>query len=417
MQVHLSAPLLPLHSQFTLNGTGAYTGGTFSAPAGLTINNSTGEITPSTSTPGTYTVTYNIPASSGCAAVNVITSVTITSLPTVSISYAGTPFCRSLTTAQAVTRTGTGAFAGGTYTASPVGLTINSSTGAITPSSSTAGTYTVTYSTPASGGCPAVTATTSVTITAVPTANNFLCRCTFLHITYNCHRPVTINGTGAYTGGTFSAPPGLSINSSTGEIIPSTSTPGSYTVTYNIPASAGCAAVNVTTSVTITAPPTVSISYAGIPYCRSLTIAQPVTRTGTGAFAGGAYTASPAGLTISSSTGSITPSSSTPGTYTVTYTTPASGGCPAVIATTSVTITAVPTATISYAGAPFCTSLTTAQPVTLNGTGAYTGGTFSAPAGLTINSSSGEITPSTSTPGTYTVTYNILHRQDALLLT
>ena len=35
--------------------------------------------------------------------------------------------------------------------------------------------------------------------------------------------------------------------------------------------------------------------------------------------------------------------------------------------TTSVTITALPTATISYAGTPFCTSLATAQSVTLTG--------------------------------------------------
>src|SRR6185369_10348533 len=40
--------------------------------------------------------------------------------PTASISYA-TPFCADLTTLQTVTLTGTGAFTGGTYSASPVG--------------------------------------------------------------------------------------------------------------------------------------------------------------------------------------------------------------------------------------------------------------------------------------------------------
>ena len=68
--------------------------------------------------------------------------------------------------------------------------------------------------------------------------------------------------------------------------------------------------------------------------------------------------------------------------------------------TTSVTITAVPTATISYVGAPFCTSLVAAQSVTLTGTGAYTGGTYSSTAGLTIDGTTGAITPSTSTAGT-----------------
>jgi len=50
----------------TLTGTA---GGTYSSTAGLTINSSTGAITPSTSAAGTYTVTYNIPASGGCASI------------------------------------------------------------------------------------------------------------------------------------------------------------------------------------------------------------------------------------------------------------------------------------------------------------------------------------------------------------
>jgi hypothetical protein len=73
--------------------------------------------------------------------------------PTASISYA-TPFCADLTTPQTVSLTGTGTFTGGTYSASPAGLTINATTGAITPSTSTPGTYTVTYIVAASGGCP-----------------------------------------------------------------------------------------------------------------------------------------------------------------------------------------------------------------------------------------------------------------------
>src|SRR4030095_16828918 len=92
--------------------------------------------------------------------------VTITAVPTATISYAGSPFCNTLATAQAVTRTGT---AGGTYS-STAGLTIDPTTGAITPSTSTAGTYTVTYTMAAAGGCAAQTATTSVTITTLPVA-------------------------------------------------------------------------------------------------------------------------------------------------------------------------------------------------------------------------------------------------------
>ena len=85
---------------------------------------------------------------------------------TAAISYA-TPFCKNITAAQSVTLTGTGINTGGTYS-STAGLAINASTGAITPSTSNVGTYTVTYTTAASGGCPAVITNTSVTINPKP---------------------------------------------------------------------------------------------------------------------------------------------------------------------------------------------------------------------------------------------------------
>ncbi len=404
---YIGAPFclsIPGVQSVTLSGTGAYIGGTYGSTAGLTINPATGAITPGTSTAGTYIVTYLIPASGGCAAVPVTTSVTITAVPTASINYAGSPFCRSLVAAQSVTLTGTGAYTGGTYS-STAGLTINPATGDITPATSTAGTYTVTYTIPASGGCASVLVTASVTVTDLPTASISYAGTPFC-TSIATAQSVTLTGTGAYTGGTYSSSAGLTINPATGAITPGTSTAGTYIVTYLIPASGGCAAVPVTTSVTITAVPTASISYAGSPFCRSLATAQSVTLTGTGAYTGGTYS-STAGLTINPATGDITPATSTAGTYIVTYLIPASGGCAAATVTASVTITAVPTASISYAGNPYCSSLAGSQPVTITGTGAYTGGTYSSTAGLTINPVTGDITPGTSSSGTYTVTYAI----------
>jgi hypothetical protein len=79
-----------------------------------------------------------------------------------SISYASASFCQTLTSAQSVTQSG---ITGGTYSSSPAGLSINASTGAIIPSTSTAGTYTVTYTIAATGLCAAASTTASVTIT------------------------------------------------------------------------------------------------------------------------------------------------------------------------------------------------------------------------------------------------------------
>ncbi|WP_460474422.1 Ig-like domain-containing protein, partial [Emticicia fontis] len=311
---------------------------------------------------------------------------------TASINYSGTPYCKSAS-ASNVTLTGT---SGGTFTSAPAGLSLNASSGQITPGSSTAGTYTVTYTIAASGGCAAVTATTSVTITNNPSATISYSGTPYCKSASASN--VTLTGT---SGGAFtSAPAGLSLNASSGQITPGSSTAGTYTVTYTIAANGGCAALTATTSVTITNNPSATISYSGTPYCKSAS-ASNVTLTGA---SGGTFTSAPAGLSLNASSGQITPGSSTAGTYTVTYTIAASGGCAAAIATTSVTITNNPSATISYSGTPYCKSAN-ASNVTLTG---INGGTFtSAPVGLTINPASGQITPGSSTAGTYTVTYNI----------
>ncbi|NDA99332.1 MAG: hypothetical protein EBY31_09050 [Flavobacteriia bacterium] len=187
----------------------------------------------------------------------------------------------------------------------------------------------------------------------------------------------------------------MSINTSTGEITPSTSTAGLYIVSYTIAASGGCSEVTTTASVTITAAPSAAISYTGSPFCKTLTTGQAVSQTGT---TGGTYT-STSGLSINASTGEIIPSTSTVGTYTVSYTMLGLGGCASVTTTTSVTITAPPSASISYASTSFCQTLSISS-VIQTGT---TGGTYTSTSGLSLDVSTGSITPSTSTAGTYTV--------------
>jgi hypothetical protein len=126
--------------------------------------------------------------------------------------------------------------------------------------------------------------------------------------------------------------------------------------------------------------PSATISYNGSPYCTGSGTAN-VTRTGS---AGGTYTATPAGLSISSSTGAITLGTSSVGTYTVTYSIAASGGCSAFSTTATVAVNNAPSATIAYSGSPYCTGSGTAS-VTRTGSA---GGTYTAtPAGLSISSS------------------------------
>jgi hypothetical protein len=236
-------------------------------------------------TAGSYTVV--VTNATGCSRTSLTRVVTVNPLPTASISYAGSPFCGSGTVA--VTSTGT---AGGTYTAAPAGLSITAATGSINLSTSIVGTYTVTY-TFSSGGC-SNTATTSITINPPPAAT-----ISYTGSPFCATGTKTVTQTGT-TGGTYSSTAGLTIDGTTGTIDLAASTPGTYTITYTIPASGSCSLFTTTASVTINPLPTATISYAGSPFCA--TGSATVTSTGT---AGGTYSASPAGLSITAGTGAV----------------------------------------------------------------------------------------------------------------
>jgi gliding motility-associated-like protein len=176
-------------------------------------------------------------------------------------------------------------------------------------------------------------------------------------------------------------------------------TAGTSNITYKD--NNGC---SNTATVTVNAAPTATINYPVSSFCKSSAkTTQAATLWGTGNYTGGTYTATPGGLSIDANTGDITPGSSTPGTYTVIYSTNANG-CTVYKTNTTITITEAPTASISYKASPYYNTISAPQAVTLTG---ETGGTFTAPDGLTIDANTGTITPSTSDIGTYTVTYTI----------
>ena len=360
----------------------------------LTINAGTGAITPSTSTAGTYTVTYTIAASGGCGVVTATTSITITSSPVATFSYTTTPYCSNESNPSP---TFNGGGIAGTFSSTGGLVFVSTSTGQINLSASTAGTYTVTNTIAAAGGCVVVTATSQITITTLPAATISYAGTPFCRSQAG-GQPVTRTGAG---GGTYSSTAGLTINAVTGDITPNTSTAGTYTVTYTIAASGGCGVVTATTSITITSSPVATFSYTTTPYCSNESNPSPT--FGVGGIAG-TFSSTGGLVFVSTSTGQINLSASTAGTYTVTNTIAAAGGCVVVTATSQITITTLPAATISYAGTPFCRSQAGGQPVTRTGAG---GGTYSSTAGLTINAVTGDITPNTSTAGTYTVTYTI----------
>ncbi|TDU34338.1 immunoglobulin I-set domain protein [Gelidibacter sediminis] len=392
-----------------LTGTHAYTGGEYSysgdTGATLSLNVSTGEIVPSASTPGTYTVTYTIPASGGCPSDNTVTTdVTITPLPVASIAYSATNYCESDSNTYDVILNGSNN-SEGTYSITPAtGLSMTAA-GQISPNGATIGTYKIEYTILSANGCPEVVADVDVVIDEQPDA-------TFSYdSTEYCSNASNPIPTITQTGGVFSASPGgLVVNSSTGEIDLIASTAGTYTVFYTFDAvSGGCAEVQESQSITITTLPTPSISYSATAYCESDTATYTVNLTGSNT-ADGIYSVEPnTGLNIDLSNGSITPNTSTPGDYTVYYTIAAAEGCEEVVAETTVTIDPKPEATFSYDATAYCKS--GANPV-LSYSGGGIAGNFtytSTPSGLSLdlNATTGAINLTNSAPGSYTISNTI----------
>ena len=158
-------------------------------------------------------------------------AVTITARDDATFVYANAIFCANGTNpAPSVNTTG------GTFTATPVGLSINPASGLVDLANSTVATYTIQHVT--NGACPD-TSTQPFTIIPADTASFDFTDTT-----------VCLNGAGNPTipvntgiAGTFSASPaGLDIDPTTGVINAATSSLGTYTVTFttsgNCPVSA-----------------------------------------------------------------------------------------------------------------------------------------------------------------------------------
>ena len=175
---------------------------------------------------------------------------------------------------------------------------------------------------------------------------------------------------------------------------------GSCNIIYTI--TGGCGGT-VSSQMALTINPNASITSVTGP--SPLCVGGTANYTANGVILGGgigSWTSSNPAIATVSAAGSVTGISA--GTCNIIYT--ITGGCGGVAtASASITVSAIPSATISYSGSPWCSNAVV-QNVTLTGT---PGGTFSSvPAGLSINPVTGQITPATSSAGTYTVNYTMV---------
>ncbi len=378
---------------FTVSGTNLSANLVVTPPPGFEVSETSGGVfsssisfTPSsgavsnktvyvrTTLSATGTLSGNIICSSSPAiSQNVSVSGTITTLPTANIAYSSSSFCKSVTAGQAVTLTGT---TGGIYSVSPSGLTIDASSGSITPSTSTAGVYTVTYTIAASGGCSVVTATASVTINSLPTVSLGSSR-------------VCVGSTVALspsTLGTWVSNNTLSATVVSGTGIVTGVSLGSPTFTYT-QTSTGCS--STTSILTVNALPTVSMA------SNSVCVGATVQLSPTIFSVIGLWSSNNANVaTVNAVTALVTGVSSSNTAFTFTQT---STGC--VASTTELTVYAIPTVTTtagSRCGAGTVAIGASASSGTINWYSVSTGG-------LTLGTGTSYTTGSISSSTTYYV--------------
>jgi gliding motility-associated-like protein len=332
----------------------ASTGGTWS---GTGINNvSTGAFGSTTLAANTYTVTYTTAGNcprvfNETVVVNANVDATISNVSALCADVAAF----NLTAVDP----------GGTW--SGTGIT-DAVAGTFDPSVVGNGTPTITYSIP--GACPS-SDTQVITVYAVFDG-------TITPVGPFCQSDLPITMTAASSGGTWS---GTGINnSSTGSFGSTSLAPNTYTITYS---TQGNCSMPYTTTVVVNGNVDATISPVA-DVCNDAPAFNMVAVDGGGTWSGQGVSA----------TGTFTPNSVTPNTYTITYS--IGGACPDSD-TQDITVLVVPDGTITPAG-PFCQD---ALPQTL--VAASTGGTWSG-TGIT-NAATGNFGASNTPAGNYSITY------------
>ncbi len=295
-------------------------GGVFSSTPGLSIDPASGIIDIAASTTGSYTVTYT---TTGTCPNSSDVTVDIVELDDASFNYSAAIYCKDDPN-PSPTITG---LAGGVFS-STSGLSIDPASGIIDIAASTAGSYTVTYTT--TGTCPN---SSDVTVDIVELDDASFNYSAAIYCKDDSNPSPTVTG---LAGGVFSSTTGLSIDPASGIIDIAASTAGSYTVTYT---TAGTCPNSSDIAVDIIPLDDAGFSYDASEYCADASNPAP-TITG---LTGGTFSAA-AGLSIDENTGNIDLQESTPGNYTITYTT--AGSC-SNSSTANVTINAFPETTVT----------------------------------------------------------------------
>ncbi|CCD97795.1 putative Ig domain-containing protein [Bradyrhizobium sp. STM 3809] len=402
-------------------GTPSYTYSVLPAlPSGLALSSSTGAITGvPTATSGTTSYTITVTDVNGATATNTF-NLAVNAAVTATQSVASKTLTRNAAATSFTPVTGGNGTPSLTYSVSPslpAGLTLSSSTGAITGTptvTSGATTYTVTVT---DANNATASNTFSLTVNSAVTATQSISAATVtVNNAITSFTPVTGGGGTAPLsyGISPTLPAGLSFNTSTGQVS-GTPTAVSSTTTYTVTVTdANNGTASNTFQLTVNGPlsATQAIASKAVTQNAAVTSFTPVTAAGgTPSYTYGVSPTLPTGLTLNTSSGAITGTptvTSGATTYTVTVT---DANSATASNTFSLTVNSAVTATQAIASRTLTAgqTVTAFTPVTGGGGTGTLGYSISPslPAGLSLNPSTGAIsgTPSTSAAtATYTVT-------------
>ena len=322
-------------------------------PGGLTLNPSTGAITGTPASAGTFTFTASVTDSQGGTASTATSNCSIIITPPQPLSL----LCAASTGQVGVPYNSALVASGGVppYTFSitsgvlPDGLTLNTSTGAITGTPTAAGTFNFTAQVADKTNAMGGTKTTNCSIVIAPAPLKLLCAASTGQVGVPYNSALVASGgvpPYSYSITLGSLPPGLSLNTSTGAITGTPSSPGSFSFTSQAMDSSGNVSTNtVTTGCTITISPAplsvlcaTSTGKVATPYSSAF-VASGGTAPYTFAITAGAL---PAGLTLNPSTGALTGTPTTAGTFNFTVTATDSTGGQAATTSSNCSITIAP---------------------------------------------------------------------------
>ncbi len=372
--------------------------------------------TPQTSTAGTTSYYVSVVGSGGCEGPRTEIVVQVNAIPTATISGTVT-VCQNAAN-QTITFTGANGDAPYTFTYTINGganQTITTTTGnsfSISVPTATVGVFTYNLVSVSSAGLASCSQTQTgsavVTVNALPSATISGTTTICAGLTATISFSGTPNATVTYT--VNSGTPQTIVLNATG-LASITSAPLTASATYTLvsvtasgsPACSQTITGSAIVTVTPLTMPNVTFSYAQT--CSNAT-SNPLPILTANFATGGVFSSST--VTVNSATGAVTLSTAPVGTHQITYTLAAnSSTCTAGgVFTASITIlpSITPVTGFSY-DVSYCAGAANDLPtLSANFT---SGGVFSAGVGLSINTTTGEITIAQSNPGTYTITYTV----------